>query len=191
MTSVNPSPIPENVGRGVETVGQIRERARRDASGVLGAFWDGNLPIDPVSMARAAGTSVFTAQLGNDVYGMIVGSGSSADIYVDVDQPPARFRFTTAHELGHYIDHTVRGESLGEAAGYVDQRSENGRGQPAEIYANEFAASLLMPEQKVGELTKQKKTIFEMAKSFEVSVSAMAWRLHRLGIELETAGHGE
>lgn len=167
-----------------ETVGEIRNRARKNADAVLGQYWNGSLPVDPIQLARLAGTSVFSAQLGADTYGMIVGSGSSADIYVDVDQPLVRFRFTTAHELGHYIDHTVRGDRLPDSAGYLDRRSESGRGQPAEIYANEFAASLLMPEDRVRDFAESKHTLFEMADIFQVSVAAMSWRLHHLGISL-------
>lgn len=167
-----------------ETVGDIRARAREDAAELLETYWDKGLPVDPVALARFAGTSVFTAQLGEDTYGMIVGSGATADIYVDRDQPFSRFRFTTAHELGHYIDHSTQGNELDKAEGYVDKRSDEGRGTAPEIYANEFAASVLMPEAEIRRDAKTHKSLFEMAKKYAVSVSAMSWRLRHLGIAL-------
>ena len=168
----------------VETVGEIRQRARRDAAQLLESYWGEGLPVDPVTLARRAGASVFTAQLGEDTYGMIVGSGTTADIYVDKDQPFTRFRFTTAHELGHYIDHSLRGSGLAKAEGYVDKRSDKGRGTAPEIYANEFAASVLMPEEEIRRDAKTHESLFEMAKKYAVSVAAMSWRLRHLGIEL-------
>lgn len=169
----------------LETVGEIRARARRDAAELLRTYWNGQLPVDPVSLARATGVSVFTSQLGEDTYGMIIGSGSTADIYVDQDQPFTRFRFTTAHELGHYIDHSTRGDTLGDAEGYVDKRSEAGRGSAPEIYANEFAASVLMPEAYISRDAKIVPSLFALAKKYNVSVSAMSWRLRHLGLVLE------
>lgn len=169
--------------RSPETVGQIRARARSNAEEILDQYWDGNLPVDPVALARMAGTSVFTAQLGDDVFGMIIGSGDSADIYLDQDQGMPRMRFTCAHELGHYVDHSMRGDTLVSSKGYVDKRSEEGRGTAPEIYANEFAASLLMPERNVQQDVKRGKSIAQMANTFQVSLSAMSWRLKHLGLE--------
>lgn len=167
-----------------ETVGEIRDRARKDAAKLLKTYWREGLPVDPVALARRAGTSVFTAQLGEDTYGMIVGAGTTADIYVDSDQPFTRFRFTTAHELGHYIDHSTRGIELNGAEGYLDKRSDEGRGTAPEIYANEFAASVLMPEDEIRHDAKTHESLFDMAKKYSVSVSAMSWRLRHLGITL-------
>lgn len=176
----------ERHGQPDETIGDIRKRARRDADDVLRTYWPGmRIPVDPVALARRAGTSVFTAQLGDDDYGMIIGSGTSADIYVDRDQPYNRFRFTTAHELGHYIDHSTRGDNLASSEGYIDRRSEDGRGTAPEIYANEFAASVLMPEQKLREAVGAGMNLFQLASMFEVSTSAMSWRLHHLGLALQ------
>lgn len=170
--------------RAIETFGQLREAAREDAKAVLDAYWDRSLPVDPVSIARAAGASVFSAQLGDDTFGMTVTSGDGANIYIDRDQPRNRFRFTCAHELGHYIDHSQNQPLNGPPLSYVDKRSEDGRGKPDEVYANEFAASLLMPAPEVTRLAKKAESVFDLAREFQVSLDAMTWRLRHLGIEL-------
>lgn len=169
--------------RTVKTYGDLRKYAREDADEILRTHWDGKLPVDPITISADVGPSVFAAQLGDDIYGMIIGSGNSADIYVDEDQAPARFRFTCAHELGHYVDRAINGNGLKPGEGYVDARSDEGRGNPDEVYANEFAASLLMPERKVRSFAKEKMSTIEMADHFDVSLSAMSWRLQHLGIK--------
>lgn len=62
----------------------------------------------------------------------------SKTVWVNVDDPPVRQRFTIAHEIGHIKLHA--GDSVidyrGNLTGYVD-------GKEAE--ANRFAADLLMP----------------------------------------------
>ena len=72
-----------------ETVAEIRDRARRDAQAVLDLYWSEKpMPVDPVVVARDLGLSVFSAQLGDDVFGMLVGSKAGADMYLDKDQAP-------------------------------------------------------------------------------------------------------
>ena len=43
--------------------------------------------------------------------------------------------------------------------------------------------SLLMPERKVRSFAKEKMSTIEMADHFDVSLSAMSWRLQHLGIK--------
>ena len=68
------------------TVGEVRAMARADAARVLSSYWDGVFPVNPVALARAAGASVFVAELGEDTYGMLVGDAAGQNIYVDRDQ---------------------------------------------------------------------------------------------------------
>ena len=53
---------------------------------------------------------------------------------------------------------------------------------PDEIYANQFAAALLMPEEKVRELRGQIGPA-AMAVEFGVSLEAMMFRLENLGLD--------
>lgn len=181
----NPLFANEPVGCEGETVGQIRERARSNARKVLETYWNGRLPVDPVELARAAGTDVFEAQLGTDTYGMIIGSVFGADIYLDIDQAETRKRFTCAHELGHFVDHSLRGDAMEKGKGYLDKRSDAGRGTAEEIYANEFAASILMPEPEVRAQVGKGFSVIDLANIFQVSFSAMSWRLKHLRLQLQ------
>lgn len=162
------------------TVAEIRDQARRDADAALDLYWDDKpMPVDPVQIARELGLQVFTAQLGDDAFGMLIGSAAGADMYLDKDQPPARFRFTAAHELGHYVDQTSK---LSPEVAYVDKRSDDRRGEPDEIYANEFAGSLLMPEAKLKSCIHSGMNDFEMSSYFDVSLQALRYRRSLLGV---------
>ena len=162
------------------TVAQIRTKARRDAERVLSETWSPNvIPVQPVNIARALGLGVFSAELGDDAWGMLVGSSGGVDIYLDRDQPWNRFRFSCAHEIGHFID---RGEDLASDQAFVDKRSDEDRGRADEIYANEFAASLLMPEASFIAAVRSGEDNFDLSRRFDVSLHAVQWRRHHLGL---------
>lgn len=154
-------------------VKDIRTKARDDAALVLDTYWFGGIPVDPIAIARSMGLSVLTAQLGDDVFGMLVGADGSADIYLDVDQPFNRLRFTCAHELGHFVD---RSDELNKGEAFVDRRSDDGRGDAAEIYANEFAGSLLMPVDALRAEAQRGHPDILAARQFGVSLAAYRYR---------------
>ncbi|MGZ8178674.1 ImmA/IrrE family metallo-endopeptidase [Williamsia sp. SKLECPSW1] len=157
-----------------------RNRARNDAQAVLDVHWDTDrLPVDPVEIARALGLNVFTAELGDDIFGMLVGNRGGADVFLDQDQPPARFRFTCAHEVGHYVDNSSR---LDADEAYVDKRSDDGKGSVSEVYANEFAGSLLMPVERLKEMINSGRSEFQIAREFAVSLDALRYRRKLLGV---------
>lgn len=160
-----------------KTVGEIREMAREGAAEILKSYWDFQLPVKVIKIARALGASVFTAQLGDDVYGMLKSEPGGPSIYLDEDQPNARMRFTCAHEIGHLYSH------LGDDRDFVDARSNAGRGTASEIYANEFAGNLLMPKQCVEEMLAEGIPPIQMAEKFGVSLAAMGYRLKVLRSE--------
>jgi Zn-dependent peptidase ImmA (M78 family) len=53
---------------------------------------------------------------------------------------------------------------------------------PEEIYANEFAACLLMPEEEVKRMDKEGLDAFDMAIAFGVSRDAMQFRIKNLNL---------
>lgn len=164
------------------TVQQIREKARADAASVIDVFWDETFPVDPIAIARRAGLSVFDAQLGEDTWGMIIGNGDgSADIYLDLDQGATKRRFSCAHELGHYFDR-MADLSIEPGMGFEDKRSEEGRGTADEVYANEFAASLLMPESRFRALATAGVPTVAIAAEFGVSPASASYRRQLLGV---------
>ena len=170
------------------SVREIRDRADVLADEVLTEHWSlGTVPVDPVRIARLMGVEVFSAQLGNDVFGMIFGEPEGAQIYIDVDQPPNRYRFTAAHELGHYVEHTqlIEDQQWIERTGgdmeYVDRRTDADRGRPEEVFANQFAGALLMPASAVRRFERQNLNAVTMASRFGVSLDALKYRRLLLG----------
>jgi Zn-dependent peptidase ImmA (M78 family) len=166
-----PSPL---VGMSVPA---IRASAEEMAEEVLNEYWSERfLPVDPVQVARDMGVEVFSAQLGNDVFGLIIGTHEGAQMYVDEDQPPTRYRFTAAHELGHYVEHSERRAQDAEMS-FVDRRSDEDRGDPAEVYANQFAGALLMPRAELLRERARGLSDLRLARHFDVSLSALQYRL--------------
>ncbi len=147
------------------------------------------VPIDPVMLAQREGIKVNNAKFSDDnMAGMIVKRGDDVSMLVNYDDPPYRKRFTIAHELGHHFLHLV---GAGE---YVDKEANLFRQQPGgertmtperrkEIQANMFAASLLMPEDEVRRYWKERRSIEELAKIFNVSEEAMGYRVDSLGLD--------
>ena len=90
-----------------------------------------------------------------------------------------RPRFTLAHELGHWICHVLAGR---HAATYCRHGEVGpGEGKALEREANIFAAELLMPAFAVEAAYADCGDPEVAARSLDVSVQAMAWRLFNLG----------
>jgi Zn-dependent peptidase ImmA (M78 family) len=159
----------------------IKSEAKDAADLVLRSTgYDDVLPVDPVHIAQILGLNVFAANIGSDVSGMLrQEKGDEApEIFLDVNDPPVRRRFSCAHELGHYMRH-VGDESEIAFVDYRDSRSRRGD-DPEEIFANNFAANLLMPEDKVRAEFATAPSPLVLARVFNVSLDAMTFRLKNL-----------
>ncbi len=164
------------------SINNIREEAEATAMDVLRAHWpEQSFPVDPIKIARRMGVEVFTAELGNDVFGLIVGTyGAGASIYLDADQPQVRMRFTVAHELGHFAAHELH-DAPDSQLDFVDKRSDSDRGEPAEVWANHFAGALLMPRQALLQYKAETPSEWRLASIFGVSQPALRYRLALVG----------
>ncbi|MDA3005216.1 MAG: ImmA/IrrE family metallo-endopeptidase [Actinomycetota bacterium] len=94
-----------------------------------------------------------------------------------------RRRFTLAHEIGHWVCQCDEGR--GAAPEPILCREADlsaGGGGPLEREANNFAASLLMPEEPVRSMAARGVGAAEAAERFGVSDIAMEWRYFNLGI---------
>ncbi|MFB3882530.1 MAG: ImmA/IrrE family metallo-endopeptidase [Armatimonadota bacterium] len=126
------------------------------------------------------------------------------DTSLDPDLYPAqlgRFRFTIAHELGHWVLHRqllIPQDQIAiieRPAARVASSSPTGF-DPAEFQANRFAAALLMPRSFVraawaeqhGE--SEQVAVDVLAERFQTSYSAMDVRVKQLGL-IDPAGGGE
>jgi Zn-dependent peptidase ImmA (M78 family)/transcriptional regulator with XRE-family HTH domain len=94
-----------------------------------------------------------------------------------------RQRYTIAHELGHLM--------AGDQGDIVDENINYSR-TPAETRANAFAAAFLMPAGALRTATGEHTTpteelIADLLARYRVSLDALAFRLHNLGI-IDAAG---
>ena len=98
--------------------------------------------------------------------------------------PLRRFRFTIAHEIGHWLCHCLEGRAPTPKPSYcraVDLTESAERRLERE--ANVFAAELLMPEPSVREAWEELGDPNACAARFDVSPTAMQWRLYSFGLQ--------
>ncbi len=138
------------------------------------------LPVDPARIAGKLGLEVYQAQLGEGVGGALI-KRPDADpiILLNEADHSHRQRFTCAHEIGHFVQRQDRDEYE-----YIDKRDQlSWRGADAkEVFANGFAAALLMPAKEVRNYWTSGARDWELAAIFDVSAEAMSNRLNALGL---------
>lgn len=161
--------------------------AERDAVALLRTAWAPDYPasmpapVDPIYIAQGIGIQVYKATLDEGVSGMLVKRpGLDPAIYLNRRDSENRQRFTCAHELGHYVKRASSDEDAWE---YVDARGPAAAQgtQPDEVYANGFAAALLMPREMVARYVDEGLPPAAMAFHFGVSLEALNIRLRNLG----------
>jgi Zn-dependent peptidase ImmA (M78 family) len=160
---------------------RVKDEAAQDAARILQATWAGVAPIEPVSIANELGVEVLEAPLdGNTLGALFIDPGNDPKIVLNQGDSFNRQRFTCAHELGHYVRRSAESNKYARVD-LRDDRSSTGE-DPEEIYANEFAACLLMPEDEVRACAGKGLDDLEMALQFRVSREAMQFRLKNLGL---------
>lgn len=156
-----------------------------EANKVLENFWENRgFPVDPVTIAKSLGVQVFDTSLPENVSGALIKeAGKDPVIALHATDHDNRKRFTCSHELGHYVSR-VESNRLETQYGYVDYRGEAAaKGKdPEEVFANQFAANLLMPEKEVNAQRKKRKSHLQLAQYFGVSPEALKHRLNALGL---------
>lgn len=160
----------------------------REAEEILTTVWtqgeaEPRLPVDPFYIAEALGLRVYVTGLDDGVSGMLrKREGEDPEIYLQRSDSRNRQRFTCAHELGHYVSRSAAGDDAWE---YVEHRAllASQGNDPDEIFANQFAASLLMPRRVVVRLKEQVQSEAVLAYEFGVSADAMNFRLVNLGLK--------
>lgn len=102
----------------------------------------------------------------------------------DVYASPQRQRFTTAHEIGHWV-HKYQDTPDDAVLGRVESRDDaSSKGiDPEEIWANRFAAALLMPAAIVRRHWGEVRTRDELSGMFGVSRRSMDVRIATLGLQ--------
>lgn len=164
-----------------DNVTHATEEGAKQAAECLATYWpEREIPVDAVLMARRMGVRPLLAKLPVNVSGAISKrAGADATIYVEETEPSVRQRFTVAHELGHYVRQS--GDETIEFVDFRDKSSRTGT-DPEEVFANSFAANVLMPEAEFRAMWTLYKNVIPLAREFRVSVDAANWRLKKLGI---------
>ena len=165
--------------------------AKDAARSLLDEIWGNRgFPVDPVWIARQLGIRVVDSpELPQNVSGALVQEpGYDPVILLSSSDGDNRKRFTCAHELGHYIHHVSTGNDPGKMK-FIDFRDANSRTgvDHDEVWANTFAANLLMPEHAVKAFSKQGVPCATMAWRFDVSMEAMSVRLRALKLDRAAA----
>ena len=133
--------------------------------------------INVVDIARQLGFDVYQSSFTADnIDGMVINSPSEKAIYVNQSNSPERQRFTIAHEIGHIVLH----HDTEQQYEVIDYRGNNTTYDSKEHEANIFAASLLMPKNKVHQIWNLLLDVDDFAKAFKVSKKAAAIRLDNM-----------
>lgn len=154
------------------------------ASELLSTVWAGrNFPVDPVQIAWELGLEVVETTLPDNVSGALIkDEGRDPVILLCNSDSKNRKRFSCAHEIGHYAYRLANNGGHYEYIDFRDEASAKGN-DPEEIYANQFAAGLLMPANEVRNLHRQGTPAFLIAQRFGVSDDAIRFRLRNLGLQ--------
>jgi Zn-dependent peptidase ImmA (M78 family) len=149
------------------------------------------LPIPVEEIAKKRGLEIKAYDLGEDISGALIIDRGKGTIGYSPKESKVRQRFTIAHELGHYELHKQ------ETGLFIDKEFKilfrDGNSSKGEIKkeqeANAFAAALLMPEKLlVKEIKKNnfdlgdEDSLKQLAKLFNVSVSAISFRIANLNL---------
>ena len=160
---------------------KVRKEAERDAARLLRTTLRLVIPVDSAAIANELGLQVLVMTLREiTLGGLVMKPGDDPKIVVNRRDGYLRQRLTCALELGHY----VRRSAVTNQYARVDLRDEpvSIDEESQDLYAREFAASLLMPREDVRTLDELEIDDLEMALRFMVPREAMQLRLKDLGL---------
>jgi len=152
--------------------------------------WHIPVPIDRV--VQDLGLKTESTVLGDDISGLLVVEKGRGAIGYNSTHARVRQRFTIAHEVGHYVLHVKSSSQtrlfIDRYVAFRDEESSEGSDRE-EVEANAFGAALLMPESLLREEIRKHDLDLDddddlaaLAKQFNVSTSAMSYRLVNLGL---------
>lgn len=144
-----------------------------------------NPPVDVKGLANALGLTYVERPMADIESGGISYDGLQYVIWVNETESPQRKRFTTAHEIAHYLLHRdilkkkKHMDRLFDSAAYSNPEEPFTRSH--EIQANKYAAAILMPKFAIeAEIVSGNKMLSGLARKFDVSNKAMKIRLESL-----------
>ncbi len=172
------------------------QSARKQADLLITALAITQPPINVEDVAKHLGLRIISMELEEGVSGLLITKPSKSCIAVREGDPPARQRFSIAHEIAHFcLRHQFEpGEHVHVDRGHLisqrNRQSSTGTNLK-EVEANQFAACLLMPAALIRASIRELGTeelydahITALAEKFKVSEQAMTIRLSVLGLLL-------
>ena len=159
-------------------------KAKEQIKKVLKDFSITSVPVDVETIVKKMGIEISYAP-SNDYSGILIRKSDGRVLMgINNSENHGRMRFSTAHELGHYLLHK---DNV-----IIDYRSNQRTSlkPKKEIIADYFAANLLMPESLVRKdfihSTKGgvffERNLMELANKYQVSGEAMKYRLKNLDL---------
>ncbi len=140
-------------------------------------------PFRIVDFLNELKINVFAEDMGPNESGAIVKDEDNYSIFFNERHPSTRIRFTLAHELGHYLfdkDYLANHKTITDSSKQSDKiwlfrkncQLDNPEMRKMDIRANQFAAELLMPQDKFIEVWYEKTSPSDVANFFNVSLDA-------------------
>jgi Zn-dependent peptidase ImmA (M78 family) len=177
-----------------------RDSIEAKAQDLLDSFSIETIPISVEKIAKAMGARLQYSPLDEELSGMIFIKEGVPIIGVNSLHHPNRQRFTVAHELAHlhlHRDHISRNvhvdKRFAESILRRDSVAATGT-ERLEIEANQFAAALLMPKEKLEELLaltqldiEDEQALEQLARKFKVSKATLQYRIRNLSTDLSIA----
>jgi len=151
----------------------------------------------------------FNQYLGEDILGKVIYGDNTILLNKNLIEDEGKWRFTLAHEVGHYILHSKYSDQLNSICDKnicLDNFNESNQNKRMEIQANFFASFLLIPWNPLKRLVRRyfieerinkgflyldhqmcnqqivMKFLIELQKYFNVSISVAKYRLIGLGL---------
>lgn len=144
------------------------------AQSILNAVYrDGIVyPINVETVADKLGLKVHYKALPDHISGFFAAEDNAFGIVVNSNHHTNRQRFTLAHEIGHYVSYKMQNKSddIIEPRDVIASQGTN----PEEVFANKFAAALLMPMDELR--NKSVESDSALSAYFMVSESAIKFR---------------
>jgi predicted transcriptional regulator len=176
-----------------------RAEIERRATDVLHQAAAYNVPVDLAKVAQFLDVSVHYDALEDKVSGVLVIRGGARHALINGTHHSNRQRFSLAHEVGHLVLHDAEGDRLfidtnmrvyqrvGAPTDAAYSQADSSTKPHEEREANQFASSLLMPEDLVRKESKNLDLADEydvayLARRFGVSDQAMSIRLQQLDL---------
>lgn len=152
-------------------------RAPEAAAEILRAHWGlGEQPVkNMIALLESKGVRVYSLAIdAKEVDAFSMWSGGRPFMFLNTFKSAERCRFDAAHELGHLVMH----------------QHAHPQGPDLEREANAFASAFLMPRASVLAMAPRSitiKSLIKYKKLWSVSVAALNYRLHSLGLSTEWA----